>query len=485
MTDYPIKRGSGFGLRPNPFAKSKQSDSQESSESQESTESHVGRDFPAPVGTPFPAESSGEVIYSGPAGGFNHAVTIRSRVPLEYRDRYGHYYDTTYGHLDPQTAVKYEKGKFVNAGDIIGTIGAPHKGEGEKSTGPHAHVQITTEQLFNTQPYDPKFPGGGRVNTGSSGHLGYSTKQTYLFQDPRKFEGWADGAPFDILHFDPRYAGRQAPSYGPPGVGPGSGGVLDPGWPTDPHVTDQRGSYGTAGALAPPPRGPLYPFSSFDRAPEYPPGLRPWFGPGSGAIPDPGGQFDPNAANQRGPFGPDGHLAPPTGNRIDDPLYPFNSFDRSPGHPAGPPPAALTDWLGPGLGTLSSHSFPNSLRDPAAVSGFPSDDRFVPTLHARDLPITYVRPYAYGQMPTAAGLLPFDPAQWVSSEQGGTAGITDPPTPPAPPARRSAFDDLPLRPPPMGGGTTPVPQSYPASPFDMTSYDWLTGRWATPPAPGK
>ncbi len=117
-----------------------------------------------------------------------------------------------------------------------------------------------------------------------------------------------------------------------------------------------------------------------------------------------------------------------------------------------PPPAAPTRSLSLGPGMMQP--FPDSLRDPAMSSGHSSGDRFAPTPQGRDLPIA------------------------------GITGINGPPAQTAPPAWPSALDDLPLPFPLLGGGTTPAPLSYPASPFDMTSYDWRTGRWANPPAPG-
>jgi hypothetical protein len=129
--------------------------------------------------------------------------------------------------------------------------------------------------------------------------------------------------------------------------------------------------------------------------------------------------------------------------------------------PTPPARAALTDWLGPDRGTISSHSFPNSLRDPGASAGDHSGDR-------------------------SAGLLPsFDPAWWLSPELRSITGTNDPSAQTAQPARRSALDDPTLPSPLTGGGTAPVAQSYPAPPFDTTAYDWRTGRWATPPAPGR
>jgi hypothetical protein len=209
-------------------------------------------------------------------------------------------------------------------------------------------------------------------------------------------------------------------------------------------------------------------------------------GPSSGVIPDPGWPTDPHVTDQRGPFGTGGHLAPPTRNRIDDPLYPFNSFDRSPDYPAAPPPpAALTPWLGPGLGMMPS--FPDSLRDPAAMSsGSYADGRFVPTPHGRDLPIATVGPRPFGQptIPPEA-LWSLDPRSWLSPEQRSITGIdaaVAPTAPPARPARPSALDDLPLPFPLLGGGITPAAPSYPAQLPDISRTDPWYGLLPWPPS---
>src|SRR6186997_1858420 len=103
---------------------------QSSTFGQRGSEFHVGVDYAARIGTPVPAASSGDVIYSGPSGGFGYAVTVRSVGPD------GAYY-TIYGHVDPDTALR--PGAKVAAGKPIGTIGTPRRGDGELTTGPHVH----------------------------------------------------------------------------------------------------------------------------------------------------------------------------------------------------------------------------------------------------------------------------------------------------------------------------------------------------------
>lgn len=43
---------------------------------------HVGIDYGAKAGTPIPAASSGEVVYSGPAEGFHHAVIVNPSAKI-------------------------------------------------------------------------------------------------------------------------------------------------------------------------------------------------------------------------------------------------------------------------------------------------------------------------------------------------------------------------------------------------------------------
>jgi murein DD-endopeptidase MepM/ murein hydrolase activator NlpD len=59
---------------------------------------HVGFDYAASAGTPIPAASSGEVVYSGPSRGFHHAIMVKSIGPGNKA------YYSVYGHVDPAGA---------------------------------------------------------------------------------------------------------------------------------------------------------------------------------------------------------------------------------------------------------------------------------------------------------------------------------------------------------------------------------------------
>ena len=149
---------------------------------QRGSEFHVGIDFAARIGTPVPATSTGEVIYSGPSGGFGYAVTVKSVGPD------GEYY-VIYGHVDPATALR--PGAKVSIGKPIGTIGTPRPGDGELTTGPHVHEQIVTQKRLKELNEIAKAAGKPRnlsINKGTSGGVGLRTGKDWdAFQDPSTF----------------------------------------------------------------------------------------------------------------------------------------------------------------------------------------------------------------------------------------------------------------------------------------------------------
>lgn len=116
---------------------------------------HVGVDYAARAGTPIPAASSGEVVYSGPSSGFHYAVMVKSIGPN------GPYY-SVYGHVDSAGALP--PGRKVSIGQPIGAVGTPHESEGEHSTGPHFHFQITTEEKLKEMLPGREVPGKGGLS---------------------------------------------------------------------------------------------------------------------------------------------------------------------------------------------------------------------------------------------------------------------------------------------------------------------------------
>jgi Peptidase family M23 len=185
---------------------------------------HVGIDYAAPAGTPVPAASSGEVVYSGPSRGFHHAVMVKSTGPD------GHNYYSVYGHVDSESALPV--GTRVAIGQPIGAVGTPHTDEGEATTGPHIHYQIATERKL-LEAHVTEVPG--------SGGLGFKTGMRDLFENPDEFKGWAteDKAPYNALTYVPIRDGAtfqpvpnvaqasqadqrfsHANSFNPPGLSP-------------------------------------------------------------------------------------------------------------------------------------------------------------------------------------------------------------------------------------------------------------------------
>lgn len=164
---------------------------------------HVGIDYAARAGTPIPAASSGEIFYSGPSGGFHHAVVVKS---INTND--GKPYYSIYGHVDPESALA--PGTKVSAGQTIGAVGTVHPDEGELSTGPHEHFGIVTQDAIDA--HNRNLAAGEnpvRVNSGSGGGIGFRTGMTDLFVNPDTFTGYADAAPYNARTYAPIREGLE------------------------------------------------------------------------------------------------------------------------------------------------------------------------------------------------------------------------------------------------------------------------------------
>lgn len=119
---HPMKRGtytitSGFGPRDGGF--------------------HAGLDYGAPDGTPFYASQGGTVLYLGPADGYGQWIVIDH----PYADGGG---VTEYGHMWDAAATGLSVGDRVEAGQLLGYVGA-----NGQSSGPHLHQSVMP------QGYDP------------------------------------------------------------------------------------------------------------------------------------------------------------------------------------------------------------------------------------------------------------------------------------------------------------------------------------------
>lgn len=101
---------SGFGWRDSPWGGG--------------SESHPGIDIANSLGTPIVATADGQVVQSGPAGGYGNVVQID----------HGNGITTIYGH-NSSTIVNV--GESVRKGQVIAYLGSTGK-----STGPHVHYEI-------------------------------------------------------------------------------------------------------------------------------------------------------------------------------------------------------------------------------------------------------------------------------------------------------------------------------------------------------
>jgi murein DD-endopeptidase MepM/ murein hydrolase activator NlpD len=88
-------------------------------------EFHAGQDFKAPAGTPIPAATSGEVVYSGLNKGFGNVVIVKNSA--------GGY--SLYAHM--QDGDRVQLGQRIWPGDILGRVGSTGN-----STGPHLHYSV-------------------------------------------------------------------------------------------------------------------------------------------------------------------------------------------------------------------------------------------------------------------------------------------------------------------------------------------------------
>jgi hypothetical protein len=106
-------------------------------------EFHAGQDFKAQAGTPIPAATSGEVIYSGLNKGFGNVVIVKNSA--------GGY--SLYAHM--QDGDRAQLGQRIWPGDILGRVGSTGN-----STGPHLHYSVIKKEAGQTIEKS-KFPRDG------------------------------------------------------------------------------------------------------------------------------------------------------------------------------------------------------------------------------------------------------------------------------------------------------------------------------------
>lgn len=93
---------------------------------------HTGVDFAVPVGTAVHSVGPGRVIDTGYSGDYGNAVTVAMED--------GHF--VLYAHLD---AVAVERGQRVTSESWLGD-----SGDTGRSTGPHLHFEVRTENAYGS-----------------------------------------------------------------------------------------------------------------------------------------------------------------------------------------------------------------------------------------------------------------------------------------------------------------------------------------------
>lgn len=130
----PFERNSAYGIRIDPISGK--------------PNHHAGEDFRAPAGTPIPAATSGQVVYSGFNEGFGNVVIVKNSA--------GGY--NLYGHM--LDGVRAKIGQLIWPGDAVGFVGSTGK-----STGNHLHYSVIKDDA-----------GKGIKRTGEGGSIGISVR---------------------------------------------------------------------------------------------------------------------------------------------------------------------------------------------------------------------------------------------------------------------------------------------------------------------
>ncbi len=92
-------------------------------------QSHEGIDIPAKKGTPVHAAEAGRVIHSGRLGDYGKVVIVK----------HAGRYSSVYAH---NTRNKVSKGKFVEKGDLIATVGRTGN-----ASGSHLHFEVRRDRV--------------------------------------------------------------------------------------------------------------------------------------------------------------------------------------------------------------------------------------------------------------------------------------------------------------------------------------------------
>lgn len=185
----PFRRGSDYGMRIDPFTGK--------------AKPHTGQDFKAPLGTPIPAATPGEVVYSGYNNNLGHTVIVKNAAGY-----------SLYAHMQEGSPMP-KLGQRVWPGDIIGNVGST----GARSTGPHLHYSVIKNERA-TQALEKKRAGGplGLILTGDTAQGQGNTI------DPARYD---TGVPYLVRGAVTGASGSVAPSAPLRGLGfPSRDGVV-------------------------------------------------------------------------------------------------------------------------------------------------------------------------------------------------------------------------------------------------------------------
>jgi murein DD-endopeptidase MepM/ murein hydrolase activator NlpD len=130
---------------------------------------HLGVDYAAPTGTPVHAAAAGKVQFAGRNGGYGNMIILS----------HGGVYQTYYGHLHSY-ARGIRSGKFVEQGQLIGTVGATGL-----ATGPHLDYRMKQGKKF-VNPLTLRSPSLKSVKNESRDHFN-ARKEMYLSLMHKRF----------------------------------------------------------------------------------------------------------------------------------------------------------------------------------------------------------------------------------------------------------------------------------------------------------
>ncbi len=185
-----FRLGSDYGMRRNPFTGKEKF--------------HSGQDFKAPPGTPIPAATPGEVVYSGYNDDFGHTVIVRNAAGY-----------SLYAHMQDGSPMP-KLGQRVWPGDIIGNVG----NTGARSTGPHLHYSVIKNEKA-TRALGRDHPNGGSLGLTLTGDVDGKWGNTI---DPAKYD---TSVPYLVQAAATGASGSVAPSAPLSGLGfPNRDGVV-------------------------------------------------------------------------------------------------------------------------------------------------------------------------------------------------------------------------------------------------------------------